>query len=437
MLYPKKQRRFRRHLKRTLVARMQAGETVSALAREFSVQRSLLYRWRGAFRADGKAALRACRGCTVDALMPASIEVPSSMARNPIEAARTVKAAHDSLAPTVDHGSLDLHRAKPRESLDATRTFHSGIQDVDGLARHKIPVHNHGMSWRLDTGNGASEGTAWADDRLSPGRTWLSKTSGEFLIIRLYKTGRPIAFDDDDIREISSSCISMSDRFDSLWLETEKNQSLVMRADRLASDRIEPAHKTGPTGSPSGRILHTALSTLFMVLPLCSPSGAYTLGTVSVTLLRAALDDRIGREDPQEKITLARSRALQAFVAAHAFSDRFVAADRLATTFSVSRATVYRAFEDVGGIHRFITKIRLLRSFGQLAAAKAGRGRVGRIANACGYPDLAHFSRVFKREFGCTPSDILGLRNRESQESAGSEAQEHASPLTPMIRLPS
>ena len=54
----KRSRVFSRGFKLEAVARMDAGENVSRLARELGVRRKLLYEWRDAWRAGGEAALR-------------------------------------------------------------------------------------------------------------------------------------------------------------------------------------------------------------------------------------------------------------------------------------------------------------------------------------------------------------------------------------------
>ena len=51
-------RSFSREFKLRAVQRMEAGENVSALARELSVKRTILYRWRDAWRLGGSDALR-------------------------------------------------------------------------------------------------------------------------------------------------------------------------------------------------------------------------------------------------------------------------------------------------------------------------------------------------------------------------------------------
>ena len=51
-------RSFSREFKLQAVQRMEAGENVSALARELTVKRVILYRWRDAYRLGGVEALR-------------------------------------------------------------------------------------------------------------------------------------------------------------------------------------------------------------------------------------------------------------------------------------------------------------------------------------------------------------------------------------------
>jgi transposase len=55
---PKKNRVFTREFKEGVARRIASGESVSALHQEFQVKRSVLYRWRDAYRREGAAGLR-------------------------------------------------------------------------------------------------------------------------------------------------------------------------------------------------------------------------------------------------------------------------------------------------------------------------------------------------------------------------------------------
>ena len=54
----KKVRRFDREMKVATVKRILRGENVTALTRELKIARSVLYRWRDAYREEGTGAFR-------------------------------------------------------------------------------------------------------------------------------------------------------------------------------------------------------------------------------------------------------------------------------------------------------------------------------------------------------------------------------------------
>ena len=58
MKVTKKRERRTAEFKESVVQRMLAGEPVSRLSRELKVKRSLLYRWRDAYRKEGVSGLR-------------------------------------------------------------------------------------------------------------------------------------------------------------------------------------------------------------------------------------------------------------------------------------------------------------------------------------------------------------------------------------------
>lgn len=122
----KKPRSFSRDFKLKVVMRMEAGENVAALAREFGVQRPLLYRWRNAFRSGGKQALRNRRGRPV---LPEAVEVatshdPSQEARDLVEARRRIA----ELERKIGQQQVDIDFFKEAlRHLEASRQQNSAL----------------------------------------------------------------------------------------------------------------------------------------------------------------------------------------------------------------------------------------------------------------------------------------------------------------------
>jgi transposase len=100
-----KVRSFSREFKLRAVQRMEAGENVSALARELTVKRVILYRWRAAYRIGGPEALRLRgRPSKAEALAMAAARGPAGKANDLAEARWQI----DQLQRKVGQQQLDL-----------------------------------------------------------------------------------------------------------------------------------------------------------------------------------------------------------------------------------------------------------------------------------------------------------------------------------------
>jgi len=71
----------------------------------------------------------------------------------------------------------------------------------------------------------------------------------------------------------------------------------------------------------------------------------------------------------------------------------------------MSRSSLYRLFEGVGGIARYIQSQRLLEARAVLSDP-ANTQPISEIAEDLCFADASSFSRTFKREFGHTPGEV-------------------------------
>ena len=101
---------------------------------------------------------------------------------------------------------------------------------------------------------------------------------------------------------------------------------------------------------------------------------------------------------------------LESYVSIRRFIDRHLTSpalsvDMIATSFGLSRATLYRLFEPVGGIATYIRKQKLDRAFQEITAASRSNGRVGPIAYRLGFKNFSAFSRAFRSAYGVSPAE--------------------------------
>ena len=98
-------RSFSREFKLRAVQRMEAGENVSALSRELTVKREILYRWRDAYRLGGPEALRLRgRPTKADTVLQAAARQTAEKADDLAEARWQI----DQLRRKVGQQQLDL-----------------------------------------------------------------------------------------------------------------------------------------------------------------------------------------------------------------------------------------------------------------------------------------------------------------------------------------
>ncbi|MBK3745009.1 helix-turn-helix domain-containing protein [Paraburkholderia aspalathi] len=77
----------------------------------------------------------------------------------------------------------------------------------------------------------------------------------------------------------------------------------------------------------------------------------------------------------------------------------------------VSRSKLYSLFEPLGGVGRYIRRHRLLAAH-QMLSDPSNMRSIGDLAKSLCFSDAATFSRSFRNEIGCSPSDVRAAADR-------------------------
>jgi AraC-like DNA-binding protein len=88
---------------------------------------------------------------------------------------------------------------------------------------------------------------------------------------------------------------------------------------------------------------------------------------------------------------------------------------RISEALGVSRSTLYRLFEPLGGVTGYVWERRLQLARAALLDPKRVR-RISEIAFQCGFSSEAHFSRSFRKAFNIRPSDLRSLQPSLAEE---------------------
>ncbi len=155
-------------------------------------------------------------------------------------------------------------------------------------------------------------------------------------------------------------------------------------------------------GSATARLLVRYINALAIELPALEPAAQPAAADAALELLRAAVEPAL---PTSRAATRSAMRAeIGRYVRAH-LQEPQLGPESIARAFAISVRTLHTLFADVDeSVAGLVRTERLARCMEDLR--RGNGGSVTDIAFRWGFCDAAHFSRVFKREFGATPSEI-------------------------------
>jgi AraC-like DNA-binding protein len=147
-----------------------------------------------------------------------------------------------------------------------------------------------------------------------------------------------------------------------------------------------------------------------------------TLHLIAASL--APMADSMALARPQLEYLLVRR--IGSYVDQH-LADPGLSVEQLCAAFHLSRTTLYRLLEPVGGVAAFIRERRLSK-INELLVASDQRLHLKRLAFDFGFRSATHFSRAFREQFGYAPSEAnVHLARPAPGDSNDSDGQRVAS----------
>jgi AraC family transcriptional regulator, positive regulator of tynA and feaB len=155
-------------------------------------------------------------------------------------------------------------------------------------------------------------------------------------------------------------------------------------------------------GSVPARLLVRYMNALALESPQLDPAGAAAAANAALELLRAAIEPHL--PTGRASVRAAMRAEIARYVRTH-LQDPALGPASIARAYAMSVRALHALFEDVdASVAGLVRSERLGRCLEDLQ--RANGGSITDIAFRWGFCDAAHFSRVFKREYGATPSDV-------------------------------
>lgn len=183
-------------------------------------------------------------------------------------------------------------------------------------------------------------------------------------------------------------------------------------------------HGRAPAG-PYGVFLAEYLDLLAKRLPTLPATNEQALGRATCEMLIACLGPSLANvEAARPALELVLRRRAERYIEERLKWDK-LDVDAISGAIGVSRRTLFRLFENAGGVQHYIQNRRLegvrqeLVDFGEVR-------RISEIAAEYGFRRSDHFARVFKRRFGHSASDARDcvLCNQQVDARSYTEAGE-------------
>ncbi|MFJ2993656.1 helix-turn-helix domain-containing protein [Pandoraea sp. NPDC087047] len=177
-------------------------------------------------------------------------------------------------------------------------------------------------------------------------------------------------------------------------------------------------------GRPLTRLLVSYLQGLHDVSAHLSASEDIAVQDAFVTLLAAGLTQAApAHAEPKSVLGRALRERLLAFIDTH-LTHPELGPMLLMQRFRISRAHLYRAFADDGGIVRVIRNKRLNAAYKALIDPSGAARPTAGVASDYGFSDMTRFRKAFAASFGLTPDDA----RRQGYQAA--PTMNDASPLS-------
>jgi AraC-like DNA-binding protein len=155
-------------------------------------------------------------------------------------------------------------------------------------------------------------------------------------------------------------------------------------------------------GQGAGMVVRSYLTSLFDALPSLSPASETDLASTAVQLARLLVSEALRQRSVMSIRDMLRAR-IEIFVARN-LRDPDLTVDMVAAAHDCTKRYVHKIFSGEDTLSQYILNARLDRCWDDLRNPELAQMSITEVAFSWGFNSSAHFSRVFRRRFGISPS---------------------------------
>ncbi|GAA4162034.1 helix-turn-helix domain-containing protein [Shinella granuli] len=261
-----------------------------------------------------------------------------------------------------------------------------------------------------------------------PGR--IARSGLDLIFVQVTLDGSDMRTVNGETMLVEAGDISLFDLSRPMQAETQhcRNLTLVLPRHLLFGKDAQTDALHGlllKRSTSTARLIGSHLRALFADLTDITPDEAPAIVTATANLVSNLVAPQIAeRSLPSPTVRGAVLMEIRRYIEQSlALPD--LGPEHLCKVFGLSRASLYRLFEPIGGVTDHIRSRRLRAAFDMLVDER--KRTVGEIAYACGFSDISAFSRAFRHQFGMSPREVREMGERGPLALGSAEKQAAAS----------
>jgi len=277
----------------------------------------------------------------------------------------------------------------------------SGVFDLKPIETQQNLGMFHFRSWTID---GHLISQAWSDAAITNRTKAQAENCGDLVFVHRFLHGRSNGVAGEINLDKPTGEVFLTDQ--SLQIRCIQTrifvQGVYLPKALLGYDPDVHAPSIRFASHPlMGDLLNREMDQLFITL-LHAPEEASAALQNLIACIKFAIHSEHQDGDIRTRARAAMANMICAFIEQNLDSPDLTVSTLL-HKFGVSRASLYRIFEEKGGVRQYISDRRLFRAVEQISETPAQRGAIAMAAEQWGFSSASNFNRAVKAKFGVSP----------------------------------
>lgn len=251
-------------------------------------------------------------------------------------------------------------------------------------------------------------------------RALIAKSGIQSVLVQVYLKGSYLLTTDTERTEVKSGDVVVFDMMRESVIEAEPYTNIAVTLERqllepmiVGMDRVHGVVLR--EGEPRNALMKSHLQMMYAEAPHIGMADQTAVVQGTAALLAACVAPSLegrGGPSPSEAVTTLHliRRAID-----NRLDDRDLEPEKLAKQFGLSRASIYRLFEPLGGVRSYIQQRRLMRAYQLLSSPSHFDESIAAIATKVGFSESTTFSRAFRNLYRMAPSDVRAAAKKGFQ----------------------